>query len=167
MEQAIVESFALAGLVRSALLVCVACAGPLVVALALARGIAIPELARVLGRKPERSSDRVELALGWVLAAVVVVALQTALGLVFDARYRDFPAAALTAAVLPFGLLWVTQGRTAGVRPAAEMVAAVMLAGSAIYIAINETFANWQSLWTCAALLVLALILERSRAARG
>ena len=166
-EQAIVESFALAGLVRSALLICVACAGPLVVALALARGIAIPELAHVLGRKPERPSDRVELALGWVLAAVVVVALQTALGLVFDARYRDFPAAALTAAVLPFGLLLVTQGRTAGVRPAAETVAAVILAGSAIYIAINETLANWQSLWTCAALLILALILERSRAVRG
>ena len=49
----------------------------------------------------------------------------------------------------------------------AETVAAVVLAASALYIVFNETLANWQALWTAAALLLLAVILERSRAVQG
>jgi hypothetical protein len=41
------------------------------------------------------------------------------------------------------------------------------LALCAVYIAFNESFANWQALWCCGALLALALTLLRSRAVPG
>ena len=167
LEQAGVESFGPAGLIRSTLLLFVALVSPVVGAAALAGGRVIPSLARVVSRRNERTQDRLELALGLMLAAVMVIALQTALGLVFDARYRDFPAAALTAAIVPFGLLLIGRMRSGGSRPVAETVAAVVLAASALYIVFNETLANWQALWTAAALLLLAVILERSRAVQG
>jgi hypothetical protein len=37
------------------------------------------------------------------------------------------------------------------------------LALCAIYILPDESLANWQSVWFCAAILALALILERVR----
>lgn len=166
-EQALIESFALGGLVRSAMLLFVAIVSPVVCAVALARGVSIPPLTLIFGRASERTKDRARLALGLMLAAVIVVSLQTALGLVFDARYRDFPAAALTSGVLPFGLLLVRCARDSGARPVAETLAAAILALSAIYVAWHETLANWQALWTCAAFVLLAVILERSRAAQG
>jgi glucan 1,3-beta-glucosidase len=54
-----------------------------------------------------------------------------------------------------------------GGRPAAEKLAAGILAGSAVYIVINETVANWQALLFCAGLAMLALTLARARAAPG
>ena len=162
LEQAMVESFGSAGLIRSAMLLFVAVGCPVIGAVVLGRGLAIPSLARVLGRKTERPSGWPEFALGVMFAAVIVIALQTALGLVFDARYRDFPAAALTAAIVPFGLLMIGRLRAEGRRPVAETVAAIVLAMSAIYIVYNETFANWQAVWTAGALLLLAVILERA-----
>jgi hypothetical protein len=48
-------------------------------------------------------------------------------------------------------------------RPAAETVAATMLALSAIYIVCNETLANWQAVWFCAALIMLAVTLLPAR----
>jgi hypothetical protein len=38
-------------------------------------------------------------------------------------------------------------------------VAAAVLALSAAYIVVNETFSNWQSVWFCAGLIGLAVIL--------
>ena len=38
-----------------------------------------------------------------------------------------------------------------------------VLAVSAVYIALNETFANWQAIWLCAGFLGLAVILARAR----
>jgi glucan 1,3-beta-glucosidase len=52
-------------------------------------------------------------------------------------------------------------------RPAAETLAAAMLAASAVYIAINETLANWQALWLAAGLIGLAVILVRARDVPG
>jgi hypothetical protein len=57
--------------------------------------------------------------------------------------------------------------RPAGMRPAAETLAAAVLAASAVYIAINETFANWQALWLAAGLTGLAVILARARDVPG
>jgi hypothetical protein len=48
-------------------------------------------------------------------------------------------------------------------RGAAESVAAAVLVLSAVYIAFNETIANWQAIWFCTLLLVLAVILFRSK----
>ena len=45
----------------------------------------------------------------------------------------------------------------------AETVAAAVLAVSAVYIAFNESFANWQAVWFCGGLIAFALMLVRAR----
>jgi glucan 1,3-beta-glucosidase len=83
---------------------------------------------------------------------------------VFDPRYRDFPFAALTMAVVPFATLTLLNRPQQGVRPLAEAVFAGLLAGSVLYTGFNEGSDNWQSLWTCAVYLLLAVTLWRARA---
>jgi glucan 1,3-beta-glucosidase len=98
---------------------------------------------------------------------LTVLAVQSALALAFDPRYRDFPFAPLTAAALPFLLIGLVAPRPPGVRPLAETLAAGVLALSAVFIVWNETLANWQALWFAAAAGVLVLSLLRARAAPG
>ncbi len=52
-------------------------------------------------------------------------------------------------------------------RGRAETVAAVVLAGSAVYIVFNESVANWQAVWFAAVLVVLAVTLDRLRDAQS
>ena len=84
----------------------------------------------------------------------------------FDPRYKDFPFAPITAASVPF-LLQTLAVPAQGERGAAEVASAGVLALSAGYIVLDETFANWQSLWFCAALLALAFTLARVRGAQS
>jgi hypothetical protein len=95
--------------------------------------------------------------------ALVLLSVQTALGLVFDPRYRDIPFAPQSAALIPFLVLHFTMERAKGARAMAETVAAAVLAVSASYIVLNEGFANWQAVWLGAGLLGLAIILVRAR----
>ena len=90
------------------------------------------------------------MALGGLLVILVVLAVQAALGLVFNPRYRDFPFTALTGAAIPFVVLMTALPTRKDIRANAETVAAATLALCAVYIALSETFANWQSLWFCA-----------------
>jgi hypothetical protein len=113
----------------------------------------------VLGRREHRAKEPLALLAGALLIAVTVLALQAALGLVFDPRYRDFPFTALSAAVFPFLLMIQSWPRLGRIRLGAESVAAGALALSAIYILFNETPANWQAVWFCAGLTALALVL--------
>jgi glucan 1,3-beta-glucosidase len=114
-----------------------------------------------------RVRDPLTRMLGAVLILTCVVALTVALGLAFDPRYRDFPYAPLTAAIVPFLWLSLFRQRQGGGRAAAESTAAGILLLSAGYIVFNEGFANWQSLWFCVIILVLAFILLRARHARS
>jgi hypothetical protein len=50
-----------------------------------------------------------------------------------------------------------------GVRPIAEAVFAGLLAIASVYILFNEGRDNWQSLWTCAIYVLLAITLWRAR----
>jgi len=154
---------------------------PISAAAALASGRAMPSFSQILGARskngereqavvtawvaPGRPKSRLELTLGILLIALGVLCVQAALGLVFDPRYRDFPFAPLTGAVIPFLFLsnWKPRPRV----PAAELVMAVLLAGAAVYIVLNEGFANWQACWFAAGLCALALILVRAPAAPG
>ena len=61
----------------------------------------------------------------------------------------------------------VTMPRPRGRHGAAELAAAGVLALSVPYIVLNESFANWQSLWLCAALAALAFSLARVRDAQS
>jgi len=131
------------------------------------RGTALPSFAQVIGPAAMRVPDPLKLLLGAVLVLLCVFAIQSALGLVFDPRYRDFPFAPMTAALVPLLTLSFTSPRRAGRRPPAETWAAALLAGCALYIAPDESFANWQSLWLCAIFLGLALTLWRLRDAQS
>jgi exo-beta-1,3-glucanase (GH17 family) len=166
-ENMIVESLGFGGWLRSGALVAVALTGPIVAAAALAANATIPCFDRVLAAAEDRIREPLALVVGIALIALCVLAVQTALGLAFDPRYRDFPFAPLTAATMPFLLLSFKAPQLTGPRGNAERVSAGVLSLSAIYIAYNESLANWQSLWLCLVLLALAFILARVRAAPG
>jgi len=145
----------------------VALLAPLAAAAGLVAGIRPPGFGQILGRRVEWPADPLARAVGAVLIALTVLALQRALMLVFDARYVDLPFAPLLAAAVPYATLALWLKAEAGARPAAEKLAAAVLAAAALYIAINETVANWQALLFCAGLALLALTLARARAAPG
>jgi hypothetical protein len=167
LEKAALESLGIGGWLRSAALVVLALVAPPVGAAALTQGVALPRLAQVLGGANCRRPDRLAFGLGLVFAALCAMALQQALGLVFDPRYRDFPFTALTAAGVPYLLLALMNPRERGVDAMAERINALTLALAAVYIVLNEGFANWQAVWFCAALAVLVIVLLPAAVARS
>ena len=102
--------------------------------------------------------------LGLTLAVTALIGAETALGFAFDPRYRDFPFASLTMAVVPFACLMLLNRPQDGVRPIAESAFAAVLVGAGLFTVFNEGAANWQSMWTCAIYFLLALTLWRARA---
>jgi exo-beta-1,3-glucanase (GH17 family) len=162
-----IESLGIAGWSRSVALAIVAVAAPPVLSVAIMRGMSAPSFARLIGPKSERVGDPIALAVGAISVALFLLAFVEALGLVFDPRYRDFPFAPLTAAVVPFLVHKLTVARPKGARSVAESAGALVLALSVCYIVFNEGFANWQSLWTCAALAGLAINLALVRDGRS
>ena len=160
------ESLGLGGWLRSLALLGVALAAPVVTAAAVGAQVPIPSFAQLMARAPDRLRDPLAFALGAVLIATGILALERALSLTFNPRYIDFAFAPLTAAALPYlVLVFATPAR--GRRGTAEVVMAGALALCAVYIAFNESFANWQALWCSAALLALAITLPRVRSAPG
>jgi exo-beta-1,3-glucanase (GH17 family) len=158
-----IESRTVGDWLRSLSWASIALVGPVACAAAAAAGTTIPSFACLLGRKAQRPSEPLACLLGALLIVLSVLAMQAALGLDFDPRYRDFPFAPLTGGVFP--LLVVALLRHFGPRkrayPAAEVATAVMLGLSAVYIAFNESLANWQALWFCAGLVALMVTLLR------
>src|SRR5499426_3639968 len=153
------ESLTLGDWLRSLSWGAVALTAPVLAAAAIVSGTPAPSFARVIGRRTERVEGRLAVGLGLVLIVTTLLAVQAALGLVFDPRYRDFPFPALTAAAIPFAALRTSWPQLKALRPGAETVAAATLILSAVYIVFNETVANWQALWFAGGLLVLAAIL--------
>jgi glucan 1,3-beta-glucosidase len=166
-ENVPLESLTLGDWARSLAWTAVALLSPVAAAGAMAATVTIPSFAAVLGRRTERPRRPLALALGVLLAVLVVLAVQAALGLVFDPRYRDFPFAPLTGATFSFLLLVRALPGRKDLRPAAEALAAAALALSAVYIVGNETLANWQAVWFCAAAMALAFTLLPARDAPG
>jgi exo-beta-1,3-glucanase (GH17 family) len=157
-----IESYSVGGWLRSVALAAAAAAAPIVCAAACAAGRSLPSFASLLGRRGE-PRDALGATLCGVFLLLTVLAVQESLGLVFDPRYRDFVFAPLSAAVIPFLALMVSTQRRAGTRAIAETAAAAVLAACALYIVPNETFASWQAIWFCAAILGVAVILARVR----
>ena len=166
-DKLIVESLGAGGWTIGILLFGAAILSPLVVANTVMYGRSLPTFLELLGPRDYRTTSRMQTILGIVLLITTVLATQTALGFVFDPRYRDFQFAALTMAVVPFLLLTAVNRSAAGKRPIAESIFAGALALSAVYIGFNEGPANWQSLWTCGLYLLLALTLSRARVAQS
>jgi exo-beta-1,3-glucanase (GH17 family) len=161
------ESLGLGGWIRSLAFASLAAVAPIVCSAALAANVSLPAFARLIGPKDERVKGWLPRALGWLFLALCILAVQSALALAFDPRYRDFPFAPLTCAVVPVLLVSFLVPPTQGERPMAETVAAIALALAAAAIAVNEGFNNWQAIWCCAALATVALTLARERLARG
>jgi hypothetical protein len=157
-----VESYGAGGWLRLLAFTAIAAAAPIVCATACALSRPIPAFAALLGRRGELR-PALRLALGLTFIAVVLLSVQAALGLVFDPRDRDIDFAPFTAAVVPFLVLFFSTPTQIGGHPMAERVAACVLALSALYIVLNESFANWQAVWFGAVLLCLAFILARAR----
>jgi glucan 1,3-beta-glucosidase len=166
-ESVPLESLGFGGWLRSLAFATVAIAAPIAGGAALASGTVAPTFARIIGAKADRARDPLAFVLGLLLVATAVLAMQSALALAFDPRYRDFPFAPLTAASVPFLLTGFIASSPKGARPAAETSAAAVLALCAGYIVWNETLANWQALWLGGALLLLVVSLVRARAVPG
>ena len=161
-ERIPIDSFGAGGWLRSLGFALAAAAAPIACAAACATGRVRPSFAALLYRA-SRPRDAVSVALGATFILLTLLSVETALGLVFDPRYRDIPFAPQSGAAFAFLVLMLSTSRPAGPRAIAEAVAAAVLAVSAVYIALNETFANWQAIWLCAGFLGLAVILARAR----
>jgi glucan 1,3-beta-glucosidase len=92
-----------------------------------------------------------------------LIAAQTALGALFDARWRDFPFAALTMAAVPFSTLTLLNRPKGGGRPIAEAVFAGLFLAAALYTVFMEGTQNWQAVWTAAAYLLFGMTLWQAR----
>jgi glucan 1,3-beta-glucosidase len=140
---------------------------PMAASYAVARGGRLPGFAAALDPSRWRSQGLVEVILAALFAATVVAAIHVALGLVFDPRYKDFPLASLTGPVAALAIIAFAGARTLPQPGAAEVLGAVVLTGSALFIIANEGIANWQALWFASLLVVLSLTALRARAAPG
>jgi glucan 1,3-beta-glucosidase len=158
------ESYGFGGWLCWGTLLAAGVVSPLLCTYALMAGRSLPTFLEWLGPRDLRNRSVLTILLGLVVAATTLIATETALGFVFDPRYKDFPFAALMMAVLPFSTLTLLNRPKEGARPIAEAVFAGLLAASVLYIGCNEGPENWQSLWTCAIYLLLGLTLWQARA---
>src|SRR5215207_9868554 len=143
----------------------VAVTAPVAAAAALVRGTPVPRFAETLGGVERRPVGAWSFALGAVLLVLSTLAMQVGLGLIFDSRYRDFAFSALGIASFSYLLLSLRSFPAGEERAIAETLSAGVLALCAVYISLNEGFANWQAQALVVGLLALAASLWRLGAA--
>jgi exo-beta-1,3-glucanase (GH17 family) len=165
-DKMLYESYGLGGWLLWGSLLAAGIASPLLGAQALMSGRGLPTFLELLGPPDYRGQSWMAAVLGLILAVTTLIGADTAVGFVFDPRYKDFPFAALTMAVVPFAALTLLNRPKEGARPIAETVFAVLLATAALYTGFNEGSDNWQALWTCAVYFLLAATLWQARAAQ-
>jgi exo-beta-1,3-glucanase (GH17 family) len=159
------ESYGIGGWLFWGSLMAAGIASPLFGAHALMSGRSMPTFLGLLGPADYRDrSSWTTVVLGLALAVTTVIGAATAIGLAFDPRYKDFPFAALTMAVVPFAVLSLLNRPKEGFRPIAEATFAGVLVMTAIFIGFNEGPDNWQSLWTCGIYALFGATLWRARA---
>ncbi len=161
------ESYGIGGWLQWGALLAAAIASPMLCAHAAMSGRPLPSLLELLGPRDGRTRSVLTVLLGFTLIVTAVIGAETALGFAFDPRYRDFPFASLTMAVVPFAALMLLNRPKEGVRPIAESAFAGVFVVAALYCGVNEGTQNWQAMWTCAIYLLFALTLWRARAAQN
>ena len=157
------ESYGFAGWLRWGALLAAGVAAPLLGAHALMSGRALPTFLELLGPREDRTRSVPTVLLGTTLIVTALIAAETALGFVFDPRYKDFPFAALSMAVLPLSLLTLLNRPQQGARPVSEAVFAGLFVIAALFTFFNEGPNNWQSLWTSALYFLLGVTLWQAR----
>ena len=160
------ESYGAGGWLQWATLLAMGIASPMLAANAAMSGRPLPTFLELLGPRDGRTGSVLTVLLGLVLIVTTLIAAETALGFTFDPRYKDFPFASLTMAVVPFAALMLVNRPKEGVRPIAESAFAGLLVATALFMAFNEGALNWQAMWTGAVYLGLAFTLWRARAAQ-
>jgi hypothetical protein len=163
-DKMIYESYGIGGWLQWGALLAAGILSPMLCAYAAMSGRPLPTFLELLGPRDGRTRSVLTVLLGLVLIVTTLIAAETALGFAFDPRYKDFPFAALTMAVVPFAGLMLVNRPLEGVRPIAESAFAGVLVACALFMGFNEGAQNWQSMWTCAVYLGLALTLWRARA---
>jgi exo-beta-1,3-glucanase (GH17 family) len=157
------ESYGFGGWLGWGLLLAAAIASPLFCANALMSGRALPTFLELIGPREGRTSSLPTTVLGFVLIVTTLIAAKTALALVFDPRWRDFPFASLTMAVVPFWTLTLLNRPQTGMRPMAETAFAALFTAIALYAIFNEGSENWQALWTSAAYFLFGATFWQAR----
>jgi exo-beta-1,3-glucanase (GH17 family) len=165
-DKMVYESLGIGGWLQWGALLAAGVLAPVLGANAMMAGRSLPTFLDLLGPADGRKLGPWSYLLGLALVVTVLIGAETALGFVFDPRYRDFPFASLTMAAVPFAMLLFNRPPQ-GARPIAEATFAGLLAASAVYIVGNEGRDNWQALWTCAIYLLLAFTLWRARAVQS
>jgi exo-beta-1,3-glucanase (GH17 family) len=164
-DKMLYESYGLGGWLGWGSLLAAAIASPLICANALMSGRALPTFLQLIGPREGRTSSFATMVLGAVLTVTTLIAAKIALGLVFDPRWRDFPFASLTMAVVPFCTLALLNRPKSGTRPPTETIFAALFATVALYATFNEGSQNWQALWTSATYLLFGAALWQARGA--
>ncbi|HEY0330969.1 MAG TPA: beta-(1-6) glucans synthase [Rhodopseudomonas sp.] len=162
-DKMLYESLGVGGWLCWGALLGAATLAPILSASALISGRALPTFLELVGPREGRTPSWLARGLAAALLITTLIAAMTALGFLFDPRYRDFPFAALTMAVVPFFALMLLNRPKTGVRPIAEAVFAGVFVVTALYTGFNEGPNNWQSLWTCAGYVLLGLTLWQAR----
>jgi exo-beta-1,3-glucanase (GH17 family) len=157
------ESYGVGSWLQWGALLVAATASPVFGANALMSGRAPPTFLELLGPKDYQTPSGLAIMHGLAWIVTIVIGTETAIGLVFDPRNKDFPFAALTMAAVSFAAMTLLDRPRKGIRPMAESIFAGVFLVAAIYTGLNEGPDNWQSLWTCAAYLLLAVTLWRAR----
>lgn len=160
LEAALAAAWGIAGVVKWTILVATAFASPLVASLAIASRTPLPALSGVRHLWFGNGGGLAK-ALMIVFVAACLLAFETALGLAFEPRYRDLPAAAFAAVATPLLLLSLRVSPPAGRRPWLETVLALLLLGLCARIAWTETRANTEAMLLVGCLVALAAVLAR------
>jgi exo-beta-1,3-glucanase (GH17 family) len=162
-ERTLDESDGLGGGLAQAMLLAAGIAAPALCSDAYMSGRALPTFLDLIGPREGRTRSLPTMILGFTLMVTTLLALQSALGLVFDPRWRDFPFASLTMAVVPFWILTLVNHQKRRKRSTAEAVFASLFAVAALYILFNEGSQNWQAVWTCVMYFMLSTTLWQPR----
>jgi exo-beta-1,3-glucanase (GH17 family) len=162
-EKMLYESYGFGGWLVQGFLLVAGLGAPLVSSNALMSGHAMPSFVELISAREARTRSLPATILGLTLIVTTLIGAETALSLVFDPRWRDFPFAGLMMVAVPSWLLALLNRPESGTRPTAEALSSGLLVASALYILFNEGFQNWQSLWTCAAYVLLGSTLWQAR----
>jgi exo-beta-1,3-glucanase (GH17 family) len=162
-DETLYGSYGFGGWLGWGSLLAAAIASPILCANALMSGRGLPTFLELIGPRESRTSSFPTMVLGFVLTVTTMIATETALGFLFDPRWRDFPFAGLTMAVVPFLTLALLNRPKSGTRPIAETLFAVLFAATAFYATFYEGSHNWQAQWTSAAYFLLGITLWQAR----
>ena len=132
------ESYGVGGWLQWGALLAAGIASPLLCANALMSGRPLPTFLELLGPREYRTGRCLTMLLGLVLIVTTLIAAETALGFTFDPRYRDFPFASLTMAVVPFATPDAAQPAAGGRAPDRRSGLCRPAGGRALFTGFNE-----------------------------